>query len=102
MRYSSMKSTKKALRSEAFLMAPQSRAKLEMDFRESFLALEAALRRRLAASPGLSRDRRTLGQLIIEAEKGNLLNPVQVAEAWFVNAARNSLSHSGLGRRKSD
>jgi len=74
----------------------RSRAELEMTFRQSFLQLESALRNRLK-SEGSLRDRRTLGNLICEAEKAGLFSAVQIAEAWFVNAARNSLSHPGLG-----
>lgn len=73
-----------------------SRAEIEMAFRQSFLSLESALRKHVQIDKS-ARDRPTLGSLICEVGKANLLTGVQIAEAWFINAARNSLSHSGLG-----
>jgi hypothetical protein len=69
-----------------------SRAEVEKGFRDTLVYLERALRERMPWSQA-GPDRRTLGNLVHEAEEKRLLTGVRLQGAWLVNAARNTLNH---------
>jgi len=69
-----------------------SRADLEKYFRDKYIQLECAMRKRLPSSQA-GGDRRTLGNLIREAEEKQLLGRAALQEARFVNAVRIALNH---------
>jgi hypothetical protein len=69
-----------------------SRADVEKDFRDTLVYVERALRERMPWTQA-GRDRRTLGNLVHEAEEKRLLAGVKLQEAWLVNTVRNTLNH---------
>jgi Cu2+-containing amine oxidase len=81
-----------AVRESGAEPVPKTRADLEKRFRETVVQLESAMRERLAWTQA-GRDRRTLGNLVHEAEEKQLLGIVRLQEARLVNEVRNAQNH---------
>ncbi len=73
-----------------------SRAQLEKIFHDEVRDLESMMRKHLRWQRS-GPERRTLGDLINEAKEIQIFSKAKLAEATFVNTARNSLNHPDLG-----